>query len=355
MNGIFNHIKALNSEASLTLSQQHELEPYNCIDPDCVFPYGPPCNECKEAQRRKEEHRAAILAARIIWVDDNDLKPRPSTTALHRKERKKEAARQRWFNSGSSGGSELSSQASSQTLRSESSSQTLRSVDDSKVELVKKDSAITLRAQKSVVSLSSSQQVGNDGAERVLRRSQTFHNIRDPKPDNQTNNQSLSECTTTSVVPSGNRRSSISSTSLTSTIVPTPPQAILPSSEEPSDTSTTPTEASENSSTTQDHRLKTWLTDLPSPTRMTNPYRPLSQLNTTEFIDISSGTPQKIVKATHTCIEIVKTRQPRTGACPLCANPLGDPRDQHLVKCRFARDEKARWEEMRVRMEGREM
>lgn len=30
--------------------------------------------------------------------------------------------------------------------------------------------------------------------------------------------------------------------------------------------------------------------------------------------------------------------------CPLCSNPIGDPKDQHVVKCQFAHDERAREE-----------
>ena len=347
MNGIFS-LKALNSETSLTSSQALELEPYLCTDTDCVFPYGPACPSCSEAQRMKEEHRQHIVEAKIIWVDENTLHAPTGWNSAQKKQVKKDVARERWFEEGGSYRSELASQSSMETIRDLSNSQAG----------TEKKASGTLRpdAPTAKTLLSFRDHI----AKRLVRKKKTVEHLLQPMSATPPPQHQVEVSDIHSDELEVLTRSSDSDSSAATVVPIRPHHKVVETSSESSRCSS---DLSSITTGIQNARLDDWLSSLPTSDSMADPHRPLSQLNNIEYLDTSNETAQVVHRGTPSLVNVVK-RQPQplralsrtsspsrtTLLCPLCSNPLGDIRDQHLAKCSFAHAEKAKLESMQQRL-----
>jgi hypothetical protein len=421
MQGLLTHIKALNSEISLTPSQEAEIEPYLCSDPECVFPYGEPCEECRKAQIEKEAHRQKIVHANIHWVDEEALNAHPGQNAtLRRNELQREAARQRWFEGGS-WSEVLPSKVSVETFRYSTDGRDTQSSRG----LERKDSVVHLRARTSSVSHTSLRRSGGDKVKPLLRKNESVHNLRSEASLSIASKSQLSLQSIQEYSSQGNHdlrsqpslqsiqeyslhgdlelKSQPSSEGIPETIIPlvkhhypdeqssttsestlTPVRYPFRPHEFPSRTITAISSSlSTHSTDTLDRsnlRMDNWLATLLSASEMVDPDPPLSLVNDTAYVDTSEQKLRVIVKASPNLVDIPRkqiepvvessadrrasvssrTAASRTSSpgrssspsdpCPLCTNPIGDPRYQHLVKCKFAHDEKARLEDVLRRM-----
>ncbi|CAG8953461.1 hypothetical protein HYFRA_00010211 [Hymenoscyphus fraxineus] len=300
---IYGQIKALNSEASLTSSQEdqeNEVEPRICFNPDCLYPLGPACAECSLEFAEKENRRVERRSATRWKSTEED---------------------------------------------------TNRLVTPTNEEI----------GQDRLGSITSLSNASIDTFVPNPRNKKSFRHLTDIYPDTKSRESFTDFRAGIRKDSQKSRPSSSSSSSSTATIVEveaTPKrtsakaESILSLTEEPE----TIDEPAEISDLTHDFErllaqdivpipIENWLESIPEPIPETWTENP--QKLTRKYPEPSSPESQKSIHEQPTRQSPPKIRRRRTQQnelCPLCSNPIGDPKDQHLVKCQFAHDERDREE-----------
>lgn len=314
MNGILSQIKALNSEPSVTSTQEQPHEPHHCFNDTCAFPFGDACPECRAAAREKEERRVKLIEARRAWkwIKDDQLGEPTGRAVTPMSEEGREERRQRWSEHGTSS-------SSAGTLRSVESLRSLMSV---------VSNVSTLRTNQSVRSL----------REILIAVPPSRSHRLTPRIENRNfqNDQQRNPCS------------------------PDSSQNTIALEREPTE------EVPEVIDTL---RTQHWLSTLPSLADMTDSFNPQSQSCRTSLQSINSSIldapaqqAQSVLRATAKLIEIpakpprapprttTPSKSRNSNLCPFCSRLIGDPTFQHLLRCQFAHDEKAQLDETMRRL-----
>ncbi|KAH6679490.1 hypothetical protein B0J14DRAFT_686580 [Halenospora varia] len=345
-------------------------EPRICLNESCTFPYGSACEECSRAFAQHHERREAEKEARTWkWIRDKPSLPSIYPTSSNRVQNGRPLQRSlSWSSSGS-----ITPRASPKC--------SLQSINETGKAI---NSASWASSSKS--SFTSTPQSSTGGSplgtsiEAVRTRSAKW--LPSPQSSNETSTSSKS----TQSLQSNLGRPLIErsrSDSRGSPVSSSPLRESSQFTQEPSNSSRSNSAHSEatvtsaSSSRREARRAKaageqssalysgrsggklTSPTSTPQPPSETNFYSSASRANSTGSFratrldnyvsDVFDHTLNGQVNGPNFNggADAVNTR---TDLCPLCYKPLGDPRDQHLLRCTYAHEEKVREEQAVKRM-----
>lgn len=342
MHGIYGQIKALSSEASLTSSQQdeeNEREPRMCFDPDCSYPFGPACAECRLEFEEKEKRKEARSSPnRWKWEDDESAKAeeqeRPESIISH---------------SNASVDTFVPDPRSKKSFRrlvdvypdtKESFTNLREGIRRDKDDEAAKTALDTpaTRKQEGPGSIVSHSNVSVDSKK-------SFRHLVDVYPETKPKESftSLREGIRKNVA----EPSSVADTSSNATVVGAEVETAIPApseSEEPDEINDLISDISRMLKRDTDKvptPVQDWLEEIPDLTpgssQTKNP--PINLKRRSESPEPQASMHERPHRPSpRKAQRTIRQKE----LCPLCSNPIGDPKDQHLVKCQFAHDEHAR-------------
>ncbi|KAG9233408.1 hypothetical protein BJ875DRAFT_543800 [Amylocarpus encephaloides] len=342
-------IKALRSEESLTSVEAHQFEPDNCFNEDCLFPLGPSCEDCVAAAIAREELRQQLLEAKRSTrfaedSDDGQRNMRPTNEKVKADEL--------------SGNFEFDTKYGVDT--------------NVLTPPVVKPNSLLNPARSTVRTLKSTQSIRTLKSTRSQASSlkTPYHSDSDSSDDtiiytseNESTKSPTRTAPTTPTAPT---------TSYPNTTTSHRAQSILEDGEP--EVPRRPLKSSSSKflrprSKTPDRKVEDWLftqTENVGPSDKPSPVVPT-------YADIKNRSKrgEKCLKRTtdggidpsQVYDDYIPAGTPRQGlslpertpfsACPLCSHPIGDPRDQHLLRCQYAHDEQGMLERSRKSAEAR--